>query len=407
MGRSCLLRTWITGRKRAPSEQSPKTNRVQEAKACPPAPVSEDDDETVRDIPQMEVRRTQSGVRPALSDRLEDICVNDRYLVRGVLGEGGVGVVYEAEHVALRRLVALKILRSTKPATAIAVKRFEREARTASVIGHPNVCKVFDVGFTDDGRPFVVMEKLVGMTLSQWVQKSGPLSTSDLGHVMRQLLAGLAAAHDRGIVHRDLKPDNVFLVFQNGGLPEVKILDFGVSKAMSETDGDGVLHLTSTGMIVGTPFYMSPEQARGELNLDMRTDIHACGLVMYEALTGRRPFLAPNYNALLLAIINTNPPPLLSLRPDLSPVLAGIVSRAMAKQKERRPPSAHALRDELGAFFGWPETPADDERLADTRTAEVLVPSELPEPPDTSLDVSVNFDFNEEPTPIATLRLTR
>ena len=265
---------------------------MHDARVCPRPPAADDEDDTVpMEIP-VAVLRAQSGVRSTHPDDLKGRYVNDRYYVRGVLGEGGVGIVYEAEHLALGRLVALKVLRSSNAATSVAVKRFEREARAASIVGHPNVCKVFDCGSTDDGRPFVAMEKLVGTTLSEWIRHAGPLSAFDLGHVMRQVLAGLIAAHDRGIVHRDIKPDNIFLVFRNGAPPDVKILDFGISKTMSEgNDADELLHLTSTGVILGTPYYMSPEQAEASANaIDERTDVYSLGVTFYEGLAGRRPF---------------------------------------------------------------------------------------------------------------------
>ena len=156
---------------------------------------------------------------------------------------------------------------------------------------------------------------------------------------MIQVLSGLIAAHDKGIVHRDIKPENIFLARRAGCPPIVKILDFGVSKMMPQFQGgDEQLDLTRTGMVMGTPYYMSPEQARGERNLDGRVDVYACGVMMYEAIVGKRPFLAPNYNALLLSIINTTPKPLREARPATPAELEAVVVRSMAKARDDRYP---------------------------------------------------------------------
>lgn len=273
--------------------------------------------------------------------------VGGRYQIRGILGEGGMGTVYDAEHIGLGRFVAIKVLNPSQAKKRVAVKRFQQEARAAGAIGHPNICEVYDMGLLDDGSPYLVMEKLVGQTLADRISKEGGLPFDDLVDVMIQVLSGLIAAHDKGIVHRDIKPENIFLARRVGCPPIVKILDFGVSKMMPQfLNGEEQLDLTRTGMVMGTPYYMSPEQARGERNLDGRVDVYATGVMMYEAIAGKRPFLAPNYNALLLAIINTQPTPLHEVRPATPRALEAIVARAMAKNRAERYPSAgHLLRD--------------------------------------------------------------
>ena len=273
--------------------------------------------------------------------------VSDRYVIKGVLGEGGMGTVYEAEHLGLGRAVAIKVLNPAQAKKRVAVKRFQQEARAAGAIGHPNICEVYDLGLLDDGSPYLVMEKLIGTTLADRIQREGGLPFDEITDVMNQVLAGLIAAHDKGIVHRDIKPENIFLARRVGCPPIAKILDFGVSKMMPQFQGgEEQLDLTRTGMVMGTPYYMSPEQARGERNLDGRVDVYACGVMMYESIIGKRPFLAPNYNALLLAIINTTPRPLHELRPATPPQLEAIVVRAMARVREDRYPTANAmLRD--------------------------------------------------------------
>jgi eukaryotic-like serine/threonine-protein kinase len=273
--------------------------------------------------------------------------VGDRYKIKGVLGEGGMGTVYDAEHLGLGRHVAIKVLSPTQAKKRVAVKRFQQEARAAGAIGHPNICEVYDLGLLDDGSPYLVMEKLVGQTLAERIAKEGGLPFDDVVEVVSQVLSGLVAAHEKGIVHRDIKPENIFLARRVGCPPIVKLLDFGVSKMMAEFQtGEDVLDLTRTGMVMGTPYYMSPEQARGERNLDGRVDVYACGVVMYEAIAGKRPFLAPNYNALLLAIINTTPRSVRDIRPATPRELEAIILRAMEKTRADRYASAkHMLRD--------------------------------------------------------------
>jgi len=273
--------------------------------------------------------------------------VGGRYRVKGVLGEGGMGTVYDAAHLGLGRDVAIKVLNPSQAKKRVAVKRFQQEARAAGAIGHPNICEVYDMGLLDDGSPYLVMEKLVGQTLADRINREGGLPFDELVEIMVQVLSGLIAAHDKGIVHRDIKPENIFLARRAGVPPIVKILDFGVSKMMPAfLNGEEQLDLTRTGMVMGTPYYMSPEQARGERNLDGRVDVYATGVMMYEAIAGKRPFLAPNYNALLLAIINTTPTPLTEVRPATPRALQMIVARAMAKNRGERYPSAgHLLRD--------------------------------------------------------------
>jgi len=278
--------------------------------------------------------------------------IGGRYRVRGVLGEGGMGMVYDAEHTGLGREVAIKVLNPNQAKKRVAVKRFQQEARAAGAIGHPNICEVYDLGQLDDGSPYLVMEKLVGTTLADRITREGGLPFDEIVDVMMQVMGGLIAAHDKGIVHRDIKPENIFLARRVGSPPIAKILDFGVSKMMPQfqSSGDEQLDLTRTGMVMGTPYYMSPEQARGERNLDGRVDVYACGVMMYETIVGKRPFLAPNYNALLLAIINSTPKLVREARPATPPALEAIVVRAMRKARDDRYPSASHMLHDLQAY---------------------------------------------------------
>jgi eukaryotic-like serine/threonine-protein kinase len=274
--------------------------------------------------------------------------VDGKYRFISVLGEGGMGTVFEAENILLGRAVAVKVLHPAQARKTVAVKRFHQEARAAGKIGHPNICEVYDLGTLDDGAPFLVMEKLVGVTLADRIGHEGGLPFEECVDVVNQVLSGLVAAHEKGIVHRDIKPENVFLTQRAGCPPLVKLLDFGVSKMIAPDAEE--LDLTRTGMVMGTPFYMSPEQARGDRNLDARVDLWACGVILYEALTGRRPFIAANYNALLLQILTGTPKPARELRPSMPEGFDAVLDRAMARSREQRYPSAILFQRDLATL---------------------------------------------------------
>jgi len=274
--------------------------------------------------------------------------IGGKYVVRSVLGEGGMGTVFEAEHITIGRSVAVKVLHPQQARKKDAVKRFHQEARAAGAIGHPNICEVYDLGTLDDGSPYLVMEKLVGETLADRIASEGGLPFDDVIDVLTQVLSGLVAAHEKRIVHRDIKPENVFLTKRVGCPPVAKLLDFGVSKMIGPlVSGDEDLDLTRTGMVMGTPYYMSPEQARGDRNLDARVDLYACGVIMYEALTGRRPFTAANYNALLLQILMTKPRPARELRPALPQGFDAVLDKSMARAREDRYQTAAEFQRDL------------------------------------------------------------
>jgi serine/threonine-protein kinase len=278
--------------------------------------------------------------------------IGGKYVVRSILGEGGMGTVYEAEHLTIGRSVAVKILHPNQARKKDAVRRFHQEARAAGAIGHPNICEVYDLGTLDDGSPYLVMEKLVGETLADRISAEGGLPFDDVIDILTQVLSGLVAAHEKGIVHRDIKPENVFLTRRVGCPPVCKLLDFGVSKVISSLIGgkDEDLELTRTGMVMGTPYYMSPEQARGDRNLDVRVDLYACGVILYEALTGRRPFTAANYNALLLQILSAKPKPARELRPALPQGFDAVIDKAMARSRDDRYRNATEMQRELQAL---------------------------------------------------------
>jgi eukaryotic-like serine/threonine-protein kinase len=283
--------------------------------------------------------------------------IGEKYVVRSVLGEGGMGTVYEAEHLAIGRLVAVKVLHPAQARKRVAVRRFHQEARAAGAIGHPNICEVYDLGTLDDGSPYLVMEKLVGETLADRIGSEGGLPFDEVIDILTQVLSGLVAAHEKGIVHRDIKPENIFLTRRVGCPPVAKILDFGVSKMVGPAlsvplneNGEEEMDLTRPGMVMGTPFYMSPEQARGDRNLDARVDLYACGIILYEALTGRRPFLANNYNQLLMLILSASPKPVREIRPGLPIQFDRVVDKAMSRKREDRYQSAAEFQLDLQAL---------------------------------------------------------
>jgi len=292
--------------------------------------------------------------------------VGGKYVVRSVLGEGGMGTVFEAEHLTIGRSVAVKVLHPNQARKKDAVRRFHQEARAAGAIGHPNICEVYDLGTLEDGSPYLVMEKLVGETLAERIAAEGGLPFEDVIDILTQVLSGLVAAHEKSIVHRDIKPENVFLTRRVGCPPVCKLLDFGVSKMIAPLIGakEEDLDLTRTGMVMGTPYYMSPEQARGDRNLDARVDLYACGVILYEALTGKRPFTAANYNALLLQILSNRPRPARELRPALAAGFDAVLDKAMARNRDDRYHSAtefqkdlQALRDRQGAGGAFRQVP--------------------------------------------------
>jgi serine/threonine-protein kinase len=282
----------------------------------------------------------------AAATRLLGTTLGGRYRIRAILGEGGMGTVFEAEHLALGRAVAVKILHPTQARRNVAVKRFNKEARSAGTIGHPNICEVYDIGELEDGSPFLVMERLVGETFADLIGRTTALPVEEVVDIMLQVLSGLHAAHEKGILHRDIKPENIFLNTRVGVGPLAKLLDFGVAKEMGPSAHE-TSELTQAGMVMGTPFYLSPEQARGERDLDQRTDIYACGVVLYESLAGVRPFNATNYNGLLRAILLSEPIPLDRARPDLPAGFAQVVMRAMARDRADRYANCVELQEAL------------------------------------------------------------
>jgi len=283
--------------------------------------------------------------------------IADRYKIVGVLGEGGMGAVYVAEHLLIGRKVALKRLHPELASDAKSVARFQREARAAAATGHENIVEILDLGFAEDGAPFLVMEYLRGHSLATRLRKEGRLAPARACHIVGQVLAALDAVHRSHIVHRDLKPDNILLTRRSGRSDYVKVLDFGISK-MRKEDEDA-LDLTKTGVMLGTPFYMSPEQARGMKSLDHRVDLYSVGVILYESLAGRLPFEGGNYHALLQAILVGDPPRLADLESGIDPRLTDAVHRAIARKPEDRFQTAREMLEALVPFGAVDPGPPD------------------------------------------------
>jgi len=289
---------------------------------------------------------------PETFDPLLGSTLAGRYLIIRRIGEGGMGAVYEAKHTVIGKRIAVKVLLEKFHSQSDFVARLLQEARLASSIGHENIVDVTDFGTTDDGRSFVIMEFLEGEPLAQLVMRDAPLPVERSLRIARQVASALGAAHAKGIFHRDVKPENVYLV-KRGDADFVKVVDFGISKAVKQggqgEDGPDSYRLTHTGLLLGTPLYMSPEQARGEEDLDHRVDIWALGVLLYECLTGEVPFRANNYLGIISQVLTHQAVPPSRLRPELGipAAVENVVMRAMEKDRNRRYQAMATLERDL------------------------------------------------------------
>jgi serine/threonine-protein kinase len=276
------------------------------------------------------------------------------YGIVRTLARGGMAMLYEARHATLGKRVAIKVLQDHLAVNEVASARFEREGRAASMIRHPNVVEVFETG-RHLGAPYLVMELLEGEDLATLLRSRGRLGASEAVDILVPTAAAVAAAHAAGVIHRDLKPSNVFLSLERRTSPWPKVVDFGISRVSAPGDEKG---LTATEMLLGTLDYMAPEHARSPKNADQRSDQYALGVILYECLTGQKPFSGSSTYDLLHAIVTSPFAAPASLAPDLDPALDAIVMRAMARDPEARFDSVEAFARALLPFAseavrGW------------------------------------------------------
>ena len=268
-----------------------------------------------------------------------------KYRVERLIGRGGMGAVFAAQHLILNQRVALKLLLGELADSQEASARFVNEARAAAQIQGEHVARVLDIGQLPTGVPFMVLEYLEGSDLAGILQQRGPLPVSEVADYALQALDALAQAHSAGIVHRDLKPANLFLTSRHDGTSLVKVLDFGISKNTTAPSG-----MTSTRAVMGSPEYMSPEQLRTPRGVDARTDIWSLGVILYELLAGRVPFQAETLADLFMQICQVDPPSIRTLRPDVPPAFEAVVMRCMAREPSARFQSVRELSTALLVF---------------------------------------------------------
>ena len=274
-----------------------------------------------------------------------------KYRIDRVLGAGAMGVVVAAHHIQLDSRVAIKLLWPSRLGDREARRRFAREARAAAKIGGEHVARVLDVGTTEKDAPYMVMEFLDGVDLGRWLKTEGPLSIQQAIDFLLQACIAVAEAHSLGIVHRDLKPSNLFCVRRADGQPVIKVLDFGISKvACGEGSRSDSQRVTRTNAAIGSPFYMSPEQMRSSRDVDLRTDIWALGVILFELLTQEVPFYGEALPQLCTQIALEEPPSVRSVRQDVPVGLAAVIGKCLEKDRDKRFQNVAELAEALQQF---------------------------------------------------------
>jgi serine/threonine protein kinase len=309
-----------------------------------------------------------------MGDPVVGSVLGGKYLVEGVLGQGGMGIVVAARHIELDQRVAIKCLLAHAQSVPEIVERFTREARAAAKIHGEHVARVIDVGRFDDGTPFMVMEHLKGRDLADELAAKGPLPVTDAVRYLLETCEALVQAHALRIVHRDLKPSNLFLAEQPGRRAIVKVLDFGISKVIDPSGGA----LTKTASVMGTPYYMSPEQLLSSKSVDERSDLWALGIILYELLTGRPPFMAETAPEVVAQVLQNAPAPLTDHRSDVPPGIAEVIARCMRSKVAERYANVAELAQALVPFAAREDR---DSALAIARVLGVSSSSMHPEPP--------------------------
>ena len=310
--------------------------------------------------------RDGTALRSTTQGSLVDSVIADRYHIVKQLGQGGMGAVYLGEHVKMGRASAIKVMSQTMASDPDAIARFNREAANAARINHPNVCQIYDFGETADGLIYLAMEFIEGESLGDVLEREARLPAPRAVAILQQTADALQAAHDLGIVHRDLKPDNIMLSRGRNGADVVKVVDFGIAKAMSGAEGQQV---TKTGLVVGTPEYMSPEQLSGD-KLDGRSDLYSLALVFFRCLTGTFAFQADSTQEMMIKRLTDNPLPLNEAQPGASypDALQRVLDKALARMPADRYASAVQFATEAAAAArGLPVQPGAGDGAAATR----------------------------------------
>jgi serine/threonine protein kinase len=325
---------------------------------------------------------------PGTRDDRVGVTIGGKYLIVRFLAEGGMGAVYEAQHLVIKRRFAVKFLRADLARRRDLLTRFKREAATTGALEGENIAAALDFGIATDGAPYIVLEYLDGIDLGALLARDGRLPVERAADLVIQACAGMQEAHAARVVHRDLKPRNLFVCRRRDGHDLLKILDFGVAKWLAP---DANSQATRTGSMVGTPAYMSPEQARGETDIGALADVYALGVILYEMLVGRTPHRGDSFNAVMHNIATQPPMPLRAEGCEFAPELEAIVSRALSSDPAARQPSAAQLARELTPFARrhvWPEpseSTCGDEpsrRFADLAANSRSVPAPRQEPSD-------------------------
>jgi serine/threonine protein kinase len=350
-----------------------------------------------------EAAQSRGDSTPAVGELLAQ-----KYRVERVVGHGGMGVVVAARHLQLGQSVAIKLLKlpDDEERRDEAIARFLLEAQAAARLQTEHVVRIYDVGQLESGLPFMVMELLSGADLGSVLEERGQLPEAEAVDLVLQACAGIAEAHQRGIVHRDLKPANLFVTRRSDGLPLLKVLDFGISKQVSDPDsGEAVPTFTNARTLMGSPNYMSPEQIRDARRVDGRTDVWALGIILQELLTGSTVFEADSFPGVCAAIIADPPAPLRSLRPDVSEQLERIIGRCLQKDPQLRYPSVIDLQADLaplGARAAAAGSPPEGV-VYTSRTRVKAVQPVAKRAPESGVDVSAPLTSPRPSGPDATL----
>jgi serine/threonine protein kinase len=270
--------------------------------------------------------------------------VSGRYRIEHLIGMGGMGAVFDATHLKLGKKVAIKVLSQDFYEDLEAISRFQREARIAGSMGHPNICEVIDTDISEEGFPYIVMEYLDGQSLSGAMKRQKRLPAGQALNILGQVLNALAVVHAKGIIHRDLKPGNIFLTSPRGVGVIAKVLDFGISKALvAETSAQ----ITQAGTTMGTPSYMAPEQFTKSYKPDPRSDLYSCGAIMYKMVTGQTPFKGKNASETIARVMDEAVPDPLAVVPDLPVNVRDLIFKSMQKDPSKRFGSADEFRQEV------------------------------------------------------------